>query len=300
MRKGLVFGVVLGWAIGGLTGCVLRGSRYTSTAYIGVHPPGAGSLSTNFRNTAIDLDIVKESYVQIAKIQAVLRRAINEDTTEDGRNRDRIRKTSYFTGDLVGTISRLQEELSVASVKDTNLIRISLSGPNPSELPEVVNAVADALVHHTKQRARSRRAAQMKHLKDRLDEIRGQISARQKAIAQIRGTSDVSVMRAKRTSLQMTLQSLTTELTQLKLVKAQATTANERLLTVENQCKEVSGQLRDLGTCLTKIDKLEAEIGGLQNSADQVEKALLQLRIAMDENPLSIKAAAEIPTKPSR
>ena len=216
-------------SIGGTMLWLKYAPTYTSTAHLRIAPPRINVFATDARNVAADLDIRKQTFVHGAKVESVLRRAINEDNAEDGRKRDRIRKTSYFTGDLTRTISLLQDKLSVSAIRDTELIRISLSGTNPDELPEVVNAVADALVYKEGQDSKLRRAGQMKNLNVRLDETLSTIAARQKAIEQIRGQSEVPLMRERRNITQMTLQSLTTELTQLRLVKAQAQAAYDTL-----------------------------------------------------------------------
>jgi len=233
-------------SIGGTMLWLKHAPTYTSTVLLSVSPPQTNVYATDVRNVAADLEILKESYVRLAKVEAVLRKAINRDgieeededigaardrirTSNDGLARDRIRKTSYFVSGLSGTMSLLQDKLSVASLRDTNLIRISLSGPRPNELPEVVNAVGDALVSKTKQDSRQKRAKKMKSLKDRLDELTGEIAAKQKDINDTRGQSEVSHMRERRTLIQLTLQSLTSELTQLRLVKAQAEAAFESL-----------------------------------------------------------------------
>ena len=235
-------------SIGGTMLWLKYAPTYTSTVLLSVHMPQRFG-ETSPRNVAADLDIIKESYVRLAKVDAVLRKAINRDGVEEEDEdigaarerirttssnerlaRDRIRKTSFFFGGLTGTTSLLQDKLSVSAIRDTNLIRISMSGPKPNELPEVVNAVGDALVSVTRQRARMRRAEQMKSLKDRLDEITGEIAAKEKDINDTRGPQrEVSKMREDRNIIQMTLQSLTTQLTQLRLVKAQAEAALDAL-----------------------------------------------------------------------
>ncbi|MDP7288876.1 MAG: polysaccharide biosynthesis tyrosine autokinase [Phycisphaerae bacterium] len=200
---------------------------YESMVRLSITPPRVNVWAPDAKNVAADLDILKQSYVNLAKIESVLRRAINEDKAEDGRNRDRIRKTSYFTGDLNGTVSLLKDELSVSAIRDTNLIQISLAGPKREELPEVINAVADSLVYQSIAASKQNRAGRMKSLNVRLDELKSAIAARQKSIEQIRGASEVPLLIERRNITQMSLQSLTTELTQLRLLKAQAETALE-------------------------------------------------------------------------
>jgi len=223
---------------------------FKSRVRIGVATPRADVFAAGERNFAADLEILKQTYVNLAKIESVLRRAINDDKTEGGRVLNRIKNTSYFTGDLTGTLSLLQDELAVASLRDTNLIEISLSGPNPKELPEVINAVADSLVHYSIQQTKAIGADRMKSLNVRLDELTSAISARQKQIEQIRGASEVPLLIERRNITQMALQSLTTELTQLRLLKAQAETALEAV-----EAQQEAGTLSKSPEILAALDQ---------------------------------------------
>jgi polysaccharide biosynthesis transport protein len=383
-------------SIGGTMLWLRYAPTYTSTAALRVIPPQVNVYATDARTVAADLEIRQQTFVHSAKVESVLTRAINKDQTEEGAKRDRIRGTTFFTGELDSTVALLQKKLAVSAIRDTELIRISLSGTNRKELPEVVNAVADALVSKSIDDSQQRRAGQMKSLNARLEETISTIAARQKSIEQIRGQSEVSLMRANLTITQVALQALTTELTQLRLLKAQAQAAydalqeqkkndtlatspevlqvleqdptyrslvitaeniqidlstleatlapehrrvkatkvrletviakrdkmkgelvqkqitamlqmqeaqviavNERLLSVGNQFNEQSSRLRDLGTALAKIVKFEDEIERQQGTADQINKALLEFRIARDNVPISVQALGEIPIAPS-
>ena len=293
--------------------------EYTSSVYIEFDHRGIIEYSHRPR---AEIEIVKQSYCNLAVTDAVLRRAVEDDTDPDGKKLDRIRKSSWFTGDLTGTIKRLQDTLSVTGVKDTNLIRISLSGPNPNELPEVVNAVAEALVSTLTQQSHQNRSKQMESLDTQLEETKAQIATWQETIEQICGQSDISRMRERHNVMQQTQQSLTRELTTLKLLKAQAdaalaelikkqitammqqqqaqvTAISERLQTVEKRHNDVSKTLRELQTSLTQIDTLETKIERSRDTADEIKKAMAKFRIAMVIPPCKIQARAEIPTKPS-
>jgi len=369
---------------------------FTSTALLIVTPARTDVWAPEARNVAADLEITKETYVRFAHRESVLRRAINKDVDESGRRKDRIRNTSYFTGKLDETINDLKDSLKVASIRDTQLIRIALSGPAKKELPQVVNAVADSLVTETSLSATKRRRKQMENLTSRLGEINNKIAARQKDIKQIQGDSEVPLMRERRSIGQMSLQSLTSELTQLRLVKAQAeaafeavkeqeksgdlakspevlrvldqdptyrtmtvnvqnyeielntliqrlgpehrrvketrsrlenlkkrkdelevelvrkqiqammqqqeaqvTAVRERLLEVGEQYNEQSTRRRELGASLTRINEHEAAIERLQRNSAQVQTAILQIAVVMQEVPMAIQAFAEEPLLPS-
>jgi uncharacterized protein involved in exopolysaccharide biosynthesis len=320
MNKGLVISVVLGLLVAGTVGCNVT---YTSAAYLSVDPP----KTQDDKNVAAALNTLKKSYVQLATDGAVLTRAVNEDTDQNGVKLNRIRNTSWFTGDPAGTIALLEKKLSAESVKDTNLIRLSLSGANPKDLPEVIDAIAEAMVYISAENTRQERMARQNTLAAKLDKIDEQISVKRKAIDRFRGQSELPLMREQRKITQINLQALTTELTQLRLLKAQAqaslkalkvqnkngklakeiqqmesqvTAVNERLLAVENQYDEKAQEFRSLGVSLTSIKTLQAEIERLQGNATQIDRILFQLRSTPVASPLSIRSQAEIPTKPSR
>jgi len=202
---------------------------FTSVALLSVSPPRPDVWAPDARNVAADLDILKESYVRLAKVEAVFRRAINNDVDEQGRRKDRIRRTAYFTGKLSEDINDLKDSISVSSIRDTNLIRIALSGPDKKALPQVVNAIAQSLVTETTLRASARRRTQIKNLTARLNDINNQIAARRKEIKDIQAGSELPLLRERRNIAQISLQSLTTELTALRLLKAQAGAALDAL-----------------------------------------------------------------------
>ena len=197
-------------------------SKYNPTAaYIRVHLPGLeGMRESNEQEIMEAMEILQDSYVSLAKVEGVLRRAINEDNDENGIKLDRIRKTSYFVGDLNETIENLERNLLVTAIPGTNLISISVTSGSPSERAMVANAVADALVFESTRLAQRRRIGQMKSLTNRLEDITGQIAAKQKSIEQIRGQSETLLTTAYRTALSDSLVTLYNKLTSLRLQKA--------------------------------------------------------------------------------
>ncbi|MDP6633390.1 MAG: hypothetical protein QGG42_00650 [Phycisphaerae bacterium] len=165
------------------------------------------------------LAAVTETYALMATTRNVLDRSISADRTEDGRNRDRIRKTSYFTGDILGTIKNLQKDLRVTAVPGSNLIRVSLKSAKPIERADIVNAVADAIVNEAVQQRKRTVSMQMKYTVTASDELRADIAAKRKMIAQLRGQSQVPLMKEERASLQNSLTLLSNSITSLRLKK---------------------------------------------------------------------------------
>jgi len=281
----------IAFALTAPAGCA---ARYTSTAYLSVTPINDPD---RHGNVAADLNALKEFYVRFATEHAVLRRAVDDDAAQDGMKLDRIRKTSWFTGDSDETVKLLRDRLDIAGIEKTNLIRLSLRGPNPRQLPQVVNAVADAMVYQAAKQVQQKRAAKKETAFARLKEIHGQILGKRKAIAQIRGRAEISHMRERRMIIQLTLQSLTTELTQLRLVKAQAQKA---LAGLKKRAK--SGQLAKspkvrraveqdptYRKLVTAVENIKIELGSLRDrlgppvSLDATQARLKLLEAKRDE-----------------
>jgi len=227
----------------------LLGDSHTAVAYISVTPPRRSIYKNDEYAVRAQLDMLKNSYVLFATEEAVLLRALNNDVDEDGKKLDRIRKTSWFTGDPNQTVKQLRSELSVVPVPDTLLIRLSLRGPDLQQAVQVVNAVADAMVHAAAEPAKHKRAERIHALKARLDEINTSLASKQKAIDKLRGQSQAPIVQGGRELVQAILQSWTNELTQLRLLKTQA---EKTLSTLKEQA--ASGRLAESTTIKQKLE----------------------------------------------
>ena len=208
----------------------------TATAYIGITP--SQHILDYSHNVEADLKGYKNTFAHLATSDAVLLRALNADIDKDENKLDRIRKTSWFSGNADETVKRLQTELSAVAVKETYVIRLSLRGADPGETANVVNAVADAMVHDAAERVKQPRDKQIKALRVRLDEINTSLASKQKELNQICGPQEPRLIIENRKSMQSALESLPQELTQLRLLK---TLAKEALETMKRQA--ASGRL---------------------------------------------------------
>ena len=154
--------------------------KYVSTAYIGVNATG---------HTKKDLEVVMMSYVLTAKREMVLIRAVRDDVDSSGRRLDRIRKTRYFAKDQPNIIRRLQRDIRVRAIPDTNLIQVSMTGPNRFELPEIVNAVASALVAETNRRFSSATLERIRCLESELAVLQREQGVLRQNVEPIHGAS---------------------------------------------------------------------------------------------------------------
>jgi len=124
----------------------------------------------------------------------------------------------------------------------------------------------------------------MQSLNDRLAEISGQIAVKRKDIKDTRGQREVSHMRETRSIIQMNLQSLTSERTQLRLRKAQAEAA---LKSLEDQKKD-----HKLDKSLEVMQALEqdATYRSLQTTVKNIQIELDSLLDRLGEGHRRVKA----------
>lgn len=153
---------------------------YISTAFIGVNATG---------HTKKDLEVVMMSHVLTAKREMVLIRAVREDVDSSGTRLDRIRKTRYFAKDQPNIITRLQRDIRVSAIPDTDLIQVSMTGANRFELPEIVNAVASALVAETNRRVSSATLERIRCLESELAVLQQEQGVLRQKVEAIRGAS---------------------------------------------------------------------------------------------------------------
>ncbi|MDP7635934.1 MAG: polysaccharide biosynthesis tyrosine autokinase [Phycisphaerae bacterium] len=240
--------------------------RYTASAYVGILARNARVMDETVRMVGkTKLEIIKKSYVQMALREAVLKRALGQDVVGGGNSLDRIRQTDYFKVDKANIITRLQKDIKVASVRDTKLIVISMNGPNPRQLPNIVNAVAQALVTENHQGTSSDRVKRIRHFQETLDRLKTEQGILRKRIQDLIGASEVPMMRGRRNIQDVQLQTLGAELTGLELARAQSEAGLKAHLE-----QEQAGTLPASPTVLRALD-LDPIVRSLRNSQENLQ-----------------------------
>ena len=201
------------------------GADRTADSRAKIEPYSPVSAYINVRGPVDEqamLEALTESYARLATIKRVLLRSVDNDVDGDGKRRERITGCKYYTADKKGIIKNLQRDLRVTSVRGTNLIRVSMKTAEPPEQAAIVNAVADAIVAEAAQRHKRRIAMHLKNIGARNDELRTRVVAKKKMIQQIRGQSQVPLMKFRHTTQCDSLKTLSNTITSLKLQKALA------------------------------------------------------------------------------
>ena len=149
--------------------------QYAADALIAPSQPRATVLADA---TPANQDVMDRESLQLAlliKRPSVLERALKDP---------RITGTTWYQQHRLNALRELEEDLVVAPRAKTNLVYISMTGRNPDELPEMVNAIAEAAVKDSEEisnagrtEERTKLDSEIRARQQDLDKIRSQISA---------------------------------------------------------------------------------------------------------------------------
>ena len=179
---------------------------YTAKAYLGVSPPG----QTDLRRGSLTGEIIdrhKMSVARMAQTEPVFRKTIEKIE---------VKNTDWWKDNLADPIPSLLKATSVSPIRETNLIELSMTGQNKEELPEIVNAWAAAFVEDTTDNANKGRRATIERLQTQQEDLRKEMDRFDRDIKVLQ-FSDARVIQHKISLLTNELQTLTGQLTELRL-----------------------------------------------------------------------------------
>ncbi len=193
---------------------------YTAEALISVRQP-MGETLRGGANRPISTDIVN----QMTRTQAQLIKG--EPTLADVARRDDVRGTAWYS--RIGPQNVLQElvdEIQVAPIRDTNLIRVYMSGVarNPterSELALIINAVCIEAIRSVVSVAKQGRQSHIEELQTESRNLATQLARIRRDIAAALPTDSPKISEF-RTVLSIKFQALENQVTRLELDLAQA------------------------------------------------------------------------------
>jgi len=190
---------------------------YTAEALLEVVPPKTSELTTSRDLYGKDImDRLTAMAAQMVHSSAVLNEALRAE---------RVRKTTWYQQARKDRIvQELADALSVSPVATTNFVRVQMTGSIKRDLPEIVNAVAEAAALDSKkaltkdhENAMAKLRQKERELKKELDAVHEQaLRARPKEIPNIQDRVNI---------LNIRLQTFTTLMSQMEASRAQALAA---------------------------------------------------------------------------
>lgn len=190
---------------------------YTTAALMEVRPQMETALAARrgeYAQTIIDSIALTQA--RLIRSEKVLRAAIDDDKFE------RIRKTHWYSEDPYDALKRLHEEIDVAPIPNTKLIQISLMGINKRDLPEIVNAVAEAAETDSRDSANQSNRAMREQLRVRRVALASQRDRVRAEKAKLLADADVPNMLERTNVLSVRLQALVPQVQAMQTELGQA------------------------------------------------------------------------------
>lgn len=164
---------------------------YTAQAYVAVAPPSTSYFAgtTPLYGKEV-IERYKRTWAAMVKQELVLQAAI-KDT--------RIKTQRWWWGRYRNdAIEKLDEQLNVVNMPETNLLALSMTGTNKNELADIVNAVADAFVANAGKRTRDEQTDRINSLEAANKALRQKIKQSRTEMAGILAGSALVAMHERR------------------------------------------------------------------------------------------------------
>lgn len=147
---------------------------YTARAYLAVAPRRTvyfAGVDPLYGKDVIER--YKRSWAAMVKQEQVLQVASNDPN---------VKRLSWFTRHREKVIEKLDEQLKVVNMRETELLELSMTGTNRDELADIVNAVADAFVQHAGKGDRERKTELINRLQANIGRLRLKIETLRREI----------------------------------------------------------------------------------------------------------------------
>ncbi|HOF17437.1 MAG TPA: polysaccharide biosynthesis tyrosine autokinase, partial [Phycisphaerae bacterium] len=292
---------------------------YTAEAYISVKPPKASALGTT--TGLVDEDVMNRlmaSNARMVQVESVLGEAIKDPFVQ------RTQWYQQFLGQQRREviIGELKKELSVSPIVGTDMIRIAMTGPNPIDLPVIINAVSQAFVTQRMQIATRDVNSQITQLQDKERTLRQKLESSQANAGKIRQKVDIPSLQQKLDVLNVKLRTYTTESLQLSAEVAQARASLEatkqqiesgelgkspiilNALNLDPMYRSLLAQKVNTEAALEaatekygpksqKYRDIQVRLGSIQKQVEQREKEVISEQAAMMIGGLQLELAAK-------
>jgi capsular exopolysaccharide synthesis family protein len=277
---------------------------YRASAQLGINPPQSAFRSTPNILPPNATELLVRSHMQRVKAPDTLRRA--SESAE-------FMKTAYYKRDPKNVIQHLEEDINVSAIPTTNIIEIWFRGigrdeAERTEMATIVNAVANAFLEESRESLGVQRNEDVARLEN---ELRDRVRVRDRVRADIQDMRrrDVASLRERGSALEVQIQMLARELTQLKLERAQAqaqvdtleqqgrdgtlTAAPEvvQMLEMDQQLRSLSYQRlqlksglanaeRTLGPQHRQVQAMRSQLDSITAQIDDRERVVIQQALA--------------------
>jgi len=230
--------------------------RYTANALLEVRPEVSTILQPENRFFPTNmLEVLATKYASLVGSESVLQTALAAD---------KVRATTWLQRSPDDALLRLKETLSILPISTSALIQISATGTNKAELPDIVNAVAEAARDQSREIANRGKQDQIGQLRSERSRLADQRERVRIDKTKLLGTADVPDMLSSRNVLEDRLHYLAPQVSmlelelagaegQLELIRSQIQTGDIANLPAVLQAMDLDPSLRSLETSLLNM-----------------------------------------------
>lgn len=246
----------IGLSIGATMLWLMYAPYYTATARLEVQQvKESGVKAERGIYTKDYLEVMTAKFTRITSGEAVFDEALTSPS---------VRATSWFQQSPQDTMLRLRQTLTIAPEPGTAMIRISATGTNRAELPDLVNAVASAAVRYSIEQDNSNiqfAIAKLIKVQENITDQRDRLRTERRALIREAEVPDftarVTVKDAELKQLGPQISALELELAQadaqLQLVRAQVERGEAEQMPTVLQALEMDPSLRGLTTAVLNM-----------------------------------------------
>ncbi len=179
--------------------------QYQAEAYLEVNPP-KGTFQDNVMPPQEYMDRLVMQQASLLLTQMVLDTACNDP---------RIRNTDWFRQHTSNAPQLLEKEMGVSQMPKTNLIRLTFTGRNRKDLPEIVNAVAATGIEVARTTLMTESSIALKEISENLTRFNEELKRLQNDLTNLIASMPVNAA-ANNNDLSMQLQALLPEFNRLQ------------------------------------------------------------------------------------
>ncbi len=260
--------LTLGLLLGGATGAAfwfLRPPTYTSYALLRIASDPVQLLPSNNGLRSDDQRSYQRTQVALIKSRPIILAAFLGDAGKEIRQTELLRRER-------DPEEWLEKELQVGFVEGTEIVRISLSGPNPAELPKIINAVKDAYMDKAVKDEHKQQLALLDELEKALTTSEEKIRDQRKILEKLTnalGTNDSTALTIKQktvleeyAALKKEIANISSQLRQIQikvLVQKAKAGAPEDVPLPESMVEDALNQDKVIHDAYAKVRHIEQE-----------------------------------------
>ncbi len=261
----LLGGIVLIGAIGAL---FLLPARYEAFALLKIsrHEPGVAGMAGE---SAEDFEIFKRTQAQLIKSPSVVREALKDS---------KVKQLKSVERDGHGALAWLHDQLVVDFPDDSEIMRVSLSGPDGGELSPIVDSIVRAYLRNVVEQDRDPQLANTEALDRALQTQLAELAHRREALRKAQAAEGTPAAVGTALAKKLANEQLDEFLAQRSRITAAMVELDTKIAMAQSRDNvlEEANPAEQARAILQPLDKLQAQKEFLNRKLQEVGESLLK------------------------